>query len=110
MMTATRSHFTPEHVKVKQGDKVTWRITNVERTEDAIHGFALPLYNINLSLEPGETATFHFEATHAGTFPWYCSEFCSALHLEMMGYLLVEPARAAALDAPHEPPAPGVGS
>lgn len=99
MMTATRSHFTPEHVKVRQGDRVTWRITNIERTEDAIHGFALPLYNVNLSLEPGETATFEFEATHAGTFPWYCSEFCSALHLEMMGYLLIEPSGSAAADA-----------
>lgn len=103
MMTATRSHFTPEHIRIKQGDKVTWRITNVERTEDAIHGFALPLYNVNLSLEPGETATFTFDATHAGTYPWYCSEFCSALHLEMMGYLLIEPAKAAAADDALQP-------
>ncbi len=101
MMTATRSHFTPEHVTLKEGDNVTWRITNVERTEDAIHGFALPLYNVNLSLEPGETATFRFKATHSGTYPWYCSEFCSALHLEMMGYLLVEP-RATRAEASDE--------
>lgn len=99
MMTATRSHFSPEHVRIRQGDKVTWRITNLERTEDAIHGFALPIYNVNLSLEPGETATFRFTASKAGTFPWYCSEFCSALHLEMMGYLLVEPAATARADA-----------
>jgi len=105
MMTATRSHFTPEHVQIRQGDQVTWRITNTERTADATHGFALPLYNINLSLEPGETATFEFEATHAGTFPWYCSEFCSALHLEMMGYLLVEPRETAAAQARSAAPA-----
>ena len=94
-MTANRSHFTPEHVKVKQGDHVIWRITNIERSEDAIHGFALPGYNVNLSLEPGETATFEFVARNAGTFTWYCSEFCSALHLEMMGYFLVEPTQSA---------------
>ena len=32
-----------------------------------------------------------FDAVNAGTFPFYCTEFCSALHLEMMGYFLVEP-------------------
>jgi len=89
--TAVRSHFTPEHVTLKQGDKVIWRITNIERAVDATHGFSIPVYNINLSLEPGETAKFEFVADTAGTFPFYCSEFCSALHLEMMGYLMVEP-------------------
>ncbi len=90
-MTAVRSHFTPEHVTVKQGDTVTWRITNTERAVDATHGFSIPVYNITLSLEPGETATVEFVADTAGTFPFYCTEFCSALHLEMMGYLMVEP-------------------
>ena len=90
-MTAVRSHFNPEHVVVKQGDKVVWRITNIERAIDATHGFAVPQYNINLSLEPGETATVEFVADVPGSFPFYCSEFCSALHLEMIGYLMVEP-------------------
>ena len=90
-MTAIRSHFTPEHVEIRQGDHVTWTVTNVERARDATHGFAIPYYGINLSLEPGETITFEFDADKAGVFSWYCTEFCSALHLEMMGYLLIEP-------------------
>ncbi len=90
-MTAIRSHFSPEHINVKEGDKIVWRITNIERAIDATHGFAVPQYNINLSLEPGETAKFEFIADRAGVFPFYCSEFCSALHLEMVGYLMVEP-------------------
>ncbi len=90
-MTAVRSRFNPERVEIRQGDNVTWHITNVERTYDATHGFAIPLYNINLSIEPGETVTFEFEATEDGVFSYYCTEFCSALHLEMTGYLLVEP-------------------
>ncbi|MFZ5827496.1 MAG: Sec-dependent nitrous-oxide reductase [Bacillota bacterium] len=89
-MTAIRSHFTPEHVKVKKGDKVTWHITNLDKVKDATHGFGLPPFNIGLSLEPGETTTFQFTADTVGTFAWYCTEFCSALHLEMMGYLQVE--------------------
>ena len=90
-MTAIRSHFTPEHVEIKQGDHVIWHITNVEQTYDATHGFTIPLYNINMSIEPGETATFEFDATEDGVFSYYCTEFCSALHLEMTGYMLIEP-------------------
>ncbi len=90
-MTAVRSHFTPEHIEINKGDHVVWHITNVERAYDATHGFALPGYNIQLSIEPGEVVTFEFEATQDGVFSYYCSEFCSALHLEMTGYLMVKP-------------------
>jgi nitrous-oxide reductase len=61
---------------------------------DATHGFALNSYGINLSLEPGEASTVTFVADQAGVFPMYCTEFCSALHLEMAGYFLVEPTGA----------------
>lgn len=90
-MTVVRSHFYPERVEIRQGDHVTWHLTSLERTPDATHGFALSGYNINLSLEPGETQTIEFVATMSGTFTYYCTEFCSALHLEMLGYMLVEP-------------------
>ncbi len=91
-MTAVRSHFTPDQIEIREGDEVTWHITNVDTSKDATHGFAIPAYNVNLSLEPGETATVEFTATQSGTFPFYCTEFCSALHLEMAGYFLVQPA------------------
>ncbi|MBI4228876.1 MAG: cupredoxin domain-containing protein, partial [Deltaproteobacteria bacterium] len=90
-MTAIRSHFNPEHIKVKEGDKVKIHITNIERARDATHGFGIGGYNINLSLEPGESNTVEFIADKPGVYPFYCTEFCSALHLEMAGYLLVEP-------------------
>ena len=90
-MTVVRSHFSPERVTVQQGDHVIWHLTSLERTRDATHGFALSGYNINLSLEPGETETIEFDATMSGTFSYFCTEFCSALHLEMAGYFLVEP-------------------
>ena len=90
-MTAVRSNYTPDRVDLKAGDNVTWRITNIDTSFDATHGFSVPAYNINLSLEPGETATVQFVADQSGTFPFYCTEFCSALHLEMAGYMLVEP-------------------
>lgn len=90
-MTAVRSHFYPEHVEINEGDYVTWRITAIETAQDATHGFCIGGYNINLSLEPGEFVEFSFTADKAGTYPFYCTEFCSALHLEMMGYLHIKP-------------------
>ncbi len=90
-MTAIRSHFTPERVELQQGDHVVWRITNVERALDATHGFTLPGYNIHVSIEPGETVAFEFDAVEDGVFSYYCTEFCSALHLEMMGYMMIAP-------------------
>jgi len=90
-MTATRSHFNPENIEINEGDHVIWHITNIERAYDATHGFALSGYNVGLSLEPGETITVEFDAENSGVFAFYCTEFCSALHLEMMGHLLVRP-------------------
>lgn len=90
-MTAIRSHFNPDQIKVKEGDNVKIHITNIERARDATHGFAIGGYNINLSLEPGKSDLIEFVADKPGVYPFYCTEFCSALHLEMAGYLLVEP-------------------
>lgn len=89
-MTAIRSHFNPEHITVNRGDEVVLHITNIELAQDATHGFAIDKHNVNLSLEPGETQTVRFVADQTGVFPFYCTEFCSALHLEMAGYLLVK--------------------
>lgn len=90
-MTAVRSRLTPDHIEIKKGDRVIWHITNIETAKDATHGFQLGGYNISVSVEPGETATFEFEAVNDGVFAFYCTEFCSALHLEMMGYMFVQP-------------------
>lgn len=95
-LTAVRSHFTPDTIRVKQGDTVKFHVTNLEQTHDATHGFALNHFNVNLSLEPGKAANFTIKADEPGVYPFYCSEFCSALHLEMAGYLLVEPSDGAA--------------
>jgi nitrous-oxide reductase len=92
-MTAIRSHFTPDLIRVKQGDNVHIHLTNLEQAYDATHGFAVASYNINESIEPGEHTDVNFVADRAGVFPMYCTEFCSALHLEMAGYFLVEPTK-----------------
>jgi len=89
--TEIRSHLTPEIIEVEEGDQVSIHLTNLERAEDQTHGFTIAKYNVNGSLEPGKTSSFTFVADKPGVFPYYCTEFCSALHLEMEGYLLVKP-------------------
>jgi nitrous-oxide reductase len=89
-MNVVRSHFTPDIVTAKVGDKVIVHLTNAEQTADATHGFAVPSKNVMVSLDPGETTTVEFIADKPGTYSYYCTEFCSALHLEMQGWLIVE--------------------
>jgi nitrous-oxide reductase len=89
-MNVVRSHFTPDIVTAKVGDKVIVHLTNSERTADATHGFAVPTKNVMVSLDPGETTTVEFTVDKPGTYSFYCTEFCSALHLEMQGWLIVE--------------------
>ncbi len=90
-MTQVRSQFRPDIIRVKEGDHVILHLTNVERARDATHGLALHGHNVNLSVDPGATITVEFDVKHAGVYPWYCTEFCSALHMEMTGWMLVEP-------------------
>ncbi|MCP4549823.1 MAG: Sec-dependent nitrous-oxide reductase [bacterium] len=89
--TLIRSHITPEIIEVFEGDTVSIHLTNLERAQDEVHGFAMYGQNVQLSIEPGKTASTTFVAEQTGVYPYYCTEFCSALHLEMQGYLLVQP-------------------
>lgn len=88
-LSIIRSSFTPDLIEVKRGDRVRIHITNIEQTPDATHGFAIPEYNINLSLDAGEAAMVDFVVSKPGSFSMYCTEFCSALHLEMQGWIIV---------------------
>jgi len=90
--TLIRSHIVPEILdNVEVGDEVTIHMTNLERAQDETHGFTVGGYNVHASVEPGKTVTVKFKADREGVFPYYCTEFCSALHLEMQGYMLVKP-------------------
>lgn len=90
-LTATRSHFKPDNIEgIKVGDKVYWHVTNLEQDWDIPHGFTVKgLNNSELLIMPGQTKTIVWTPTKAGIYPFYCSDFCSALHQEMQGYVRV---------------------
>ncbi len=87
---AIRSRFVPDRIDAKVGDTLTVHVTNIEQAADMIHGFGLVENNLNLTIDPGETRTFQVKLTKPGVFPYYCTNFCSALHQEMQGYLVVK--------------------
>jgi nitrous-oxide reductase len=91
-MIAIRSRFIPDRIDVQEGDELTIHVTNVEQTTDMIHGIGIVEQNMNVVIDPGETKTLRVKMTKTGVFPFYCTNFCSALHQEMQGYLTVKPA------------------
>ena len=67
----------------------TWRAScewkNGTHSHSTVESF------FGLGEEQHRKKTFEFDADQDGVFTYYCSEFCSALHLEMMGYFFVKP-------------------
>jgi nitrous-oxide reductase len=92
-MTAIRSHFSPDNIEgIKLGDEVYFHLTNLEQDWDVPHGFAVKgINNAELLVMPGETQTLKWVPDRVGIFPFYCTDFCSALHQEMQGYVRVSP-------------------
>jgi len=93
-MTAIRSHLAPDNIEgIKIGDEVYVHVTNLEQDWDVPHGFAIKgANNAELLIMPGETCTLKWTPGLAGIVPFYCTDFCSALHQEMQGYFRVSPA------------------
>jgi nitrous-oxide reductase len=92
-MIAIRSHFAPDNISgIEVGDTVYFHVTNIEQDWDILHGFAvLGAQNSELIMQPGETRTLKWVPKTAQIYPFYCTDFCSALHQEMSGYLRVSP-------------------
>jgi len=92
-MTMIRSHFAPDNIEgVHVGDKVFFHVTNLEQDYDVPHGIAVLGANTSeLLIMPGSTATLVWEPKEEGVWPFYCTDFCSALHQEMQGYIRVSP-------------------
>jgi len=92
-MTSIRSHFTPDNIEgVRVGDEVYFHVTNLEQDWDVPHGFAaMGANNSELLIMPGETRTLKWIPKEPGIYPFYCTDFCSALHQEMQGYVRVSP-------------------
>ena len=95
-MTTIRSHFSPDNIEgIRVGDRVYFHVTNLEQDYDVPHGISMIGANTSeLLIMPGQTETFLWEPKQVGVWPFYCTDFCSALHQEMQGYVRVSAANA----------------
>ncbi len=93
-MIAIRSHFAPDNLEgIQVGDTVYFHVTNIDQDWDIVHGFAvMGAQNSNMVIPPGETRTIKWVPQTPAVYPFYCTDFCSALHQEMSGYARVSPA------------------
>jgi nitrous-oxide reductase len=95
-LTAIRSHMKPDNIEgIKVGDIVYFHVTNLEQEWDIPHGFAVKgNTNSEILVMPGETLTLKWTPAKEGIYPFYCTDFCSAMHQEMQGYARVSPANS----------------
>ena len=82
---ASSFQYMPEAIHVNPGDRVTIDLVPT----DVVHGLYIDGYDLNVTADPGQTATLSFVADRSGSFRFRCSVTCGALHPFMIGKLNV---------------------
>ena len=85
-VAASKFEFTPETVKAKVGQPLTFVLTSFDR----IHGFKMPEFGIRTDIIPDQETRVTLTPQKTGTFVFFCDVFCGDGHEEMSGTLVVE--------------------
>ncbi len=71
------------HIPVGETIKLTMT------SEDVIHSFFVPAFRVKQDVVPGRYTTVWFEATKAGKYHLFCTEYCGSHHSQMIGWVTV---------------------
>ncbi len=78
-ITASKYHFTPDHVTLVKGQPVRLELTSM----DATHGFMLRALKIDATVKRGATTSLTLTPRTAGMFKAICDHYCGLGHGEM---------------------------
>ena len=79
--------FVPGCVKLAVDTPVKFRLTSI----DVVHGFLLPMTNVNTMVVPGYVAEVRTRFTRPGVYRMPCNEFCGNGHHGMWTHVVVVP-------------------
>jgi cytochrome c oxidase subunit II len=85
-ITASKFHFTPDHITLEKGQPVTLRLTSSDET----HGFMLRALKIDTDINPGKITEITVTPTSTGTFKAICDHYCGLGHGNMKMTVVVE--------------------
>ena len=81
-------NFYPQTLSVPAGEEVRLMIRNIDTVT---HGFVVPDLGIAVpQIKAREVKVITFTADRPGTYPFMCTVWCSARHLEMGGRQVVK--------------------
>ena len=84
-VTAKRFEYTPKEISVKRGTTLILELTS----EDRVHGFNLPDFDVRTEVKPGEVSRIKITVEKTGRFDFACDVFCGSGHEDMSGTLIV---------------------
>lgn len=84
-ITARSYEFSPDIIRVNQGDKVVLNVTATDKD----HGFGIKALNIDRRLPKGKTVAIEFLAEKKGEFTVRCTRFCGFGHFGMKAKLVI---------------------
>lgn len=82
---ASRFEYSPAVLAVNPGDRITIELA----ATDVVHGLSIDGYNLEVTADPGQTASLTFVADQQGTFRFRCTVTCGNMHPFMIGKLEV---------------------